>query len=275
MEIVLALFFIFKYWYIILPVFVLLLLIAASFDASKERQQKARIEAQEQARKRAAERREKERKEREQQRYEEQARKRAEQQYREQQAQIEKEQKRQAAQLQKEIARREKEQSLSEHRLFVAEQRRLMTDSLRYDILARDGFRCQICGITAAEGAKLHVDHIFPVSKGGKTEPNNLRTLCERCNLGKSDKIESLSAPPVTPAQISNSTPHYTADELKSILTSRNIKWVDHRDRGGCLWIELTDESQKILEQSLVDGKPIYHASKSKAFGNNPALFVK
>lgn len=65
-----------------------------------------------------------------------------------------------------------------------------MSDSLRYDVLRRDGFRCQICGITAKEGAKLHVDHIIPVSKGGKTILSNLRTLCDRCNMGKSAKIE-------------------------------------------------------------------------------------
>ena len=70
-------------------------------------------------------------------------------------------------------------------------QRSLMTNSLRYDILKRDGFRCQICGATAADGVKLHVDHIVPIAKGGKTEPSNLRTLCDRCNSGKSDKIES------------------------------------------------------------------------------------
>ena len=63
-----------------------------------------------------------------------------------------------------------------------------MTDSLRYDILRRDNYRCQICGITAKEGAKLHVDHIMPIAKGGKTVPDNLQTLCDRCNLGKSDK---------------------------------------------------------------------------------------
>ena len=69
-------------------------------------------------------------------------------------------------------------------------ERALMTDSLRYDILRRDNFRCQICGATAQDGVKLHVDHIMPVSKGGKTIKSNLRTLCERCNMGKSDKIE-------------------------------------------------------------------------------------
>ena len=69
-------------------------------------------------------------------------------------------------------------------------ERAKMSPSLRYNILRRDGFRCQLCGATAQDGAKLHVDHIIPISKGGKTEWNNLRTLCDRCNIGKSNKLE-------------------------------------------------------------------------------------
>jgi hypothetical protein len=69
-------------------------------------------------------------------------------------------------------------------------QRYLMTDSLRYDILRRDNFTCLICGAERKEGIKLHVDHIHPVSRGGKTIPENLRTLCDRCNLGKGAKTE-------------------------------------------------------------------------------------
>ncbi len=77
-----------------------------------------------------------------------------------------------------------------EYSYKVKIERAKMSDSLRYSILKRDGFKCQICGATAQEGAKLHVDHIIPVSKGGKTVASNLRTLCDRCNIGKSDKIE-------------------------------------------------------------------------------------
>ena len=73
---------------------------------------------------------------------------------------------------------------------FVAEQRRLITPSLRYDIMKRDGFRCVICGRGADDGVKLHVDHIKPVSKGGLSTPSNLRTLCQDCNLGKSAKYD-------------------------------------------------------------------------------------
>lgn len=69
-------------------------------------------------------------------------------------------------------------------------QRSLMTDSLRYDVMKRDGFRCVLCGRTAKDGVTLHVDHIYPIAKGGKTEINNLRTLCEFCNLGKSAKYD-------------------------------------------------------------------------------------
>ena len=66
-------------------------------------------------------------------------------------------------------------------------ERSLLTPKLRYDILRRDGFRCTICGRGQEDGVKLHVDHIKPVSKGGRTVPENLRTLCQDCNLGKSD----------------------------------------------------------------------------------------
>lgn len=79
---------------------------------------------------------------------------------------------------------------MTDYQRQVVSERTKMTDSLRYDIMKRDGFRCQICGASAADGVKLHIDHIIPVSKGGKTDPSNLRTLCSRCNIGKRDKLE-------------------------------------------------------------------------------------
>lgn len=69
-------------------------------------------------------------------------------------------------------------------------QRNRMNDSIRYDVMKRDGFRCVLCGSTQNDGVKLHVDHIIPIAKGGKTEMDNLRTLCERCNMGKRDKYD-------------------------------------------------------------------------------------
>lgn len=66
-------------------------------------------------------------------------------------------------------------------------ERSLMNDKLRFEIFKRDNYKCKICGRSQNEGSKLHVDHIIPVSKGGKTLHGNLQTLCENCNLGKSD----------------------------------------------------------------------------------------
>jgi len=54
----------------------------------------------------------------------------------------------------------------------------------RFLILKRDGYKCQLCGVTA-EGARLHVDHRIPRANGGTNAPENLWTLCETCNLGK------------------------------------------------------------------------------------------
>ena len=69
-------------------------------------------------------------------------------------------------------------------------ERSKMTSKLRYDILHRDNFTCQLCGATQSHGTTLHVDHIHPVAKGGLTEEANLRTLCADCNLEKGDQIE-------------------------------------------------------------------------------------
>lgn len=62
---------------------------------------------------------------------------------------------------------------------------------LRYKVLLRDHFKCRLCGNSPATDptCRLHVDHIHPWSKEGKTIAQNLRTLCDQCNLGKSDSL--------------------------------------------------------------------------------------
>jgi len=58
---------------------------------------------------------------------------------------------------------------------------------VRYKVLSRDSFRCVLCGASPAiePGCRLHVDHVVPWSKGGASQIGNLRTLCEKCNLGR------------------------------------------------------------------------------------------
>jgi hypothetical protein len=58
---------------------------------------------------------------------------------------------------------------------------------LRFAILKRDNFRCQLCGASRdnAPDMLLHVDHKIPRVKGGTNHEDNLWTLCALCNQGK------------------------------------------------------------------------------------------
>ncbi|MBI4808248.1 MAG: HNH endonuclease [Nitrosomonadales bacterium] len=71
-------------------------------------------------------------------------------------------------------------------------EKRSIPMKLRYQVLARDCFKCVVCGRSPAThaGVVLHIDHIKPFSKGGKTVLENLRSLCQECNWGKGDDIE-------------------------------------------------------------------------------------
>ncbi len=71
-------------------------------------------------------------------------------------------------------------------------EKRNVSDKLRYRVLARDHFQCVLCGRSPASepGVKLHIDHIVPFSKGGKTELENLRSACNTCNWGKGSEVE-------------------------------------------------------------------------------------
>ena len=74
------------------------------------------------------------------------------------------------------------------------EDQRKIPLGLRYNVLVRDHFKCVLCGNSPATdpGCKLHVDHILPFSKNGKTFQENLRTLCGACNIGKGNRIETI-----------------------------------------------------------------------------------
>ena len=59
-----------------------------------------------------------------------------------------------------------------------------LSGSLRYEVLKRAGFRCELCGISADERA-IEVDHILPRKHGGADELTNLQALCFKCNANK------------------------------------------------------------------------------------------
>jgi hypothetical protein len=73
----------------------------------------------------------------------------------------------------------------------AAGQRALMTTRLRNEIKQRDHYACLACGVSLAAEPHLllEVDHIMPVSRGGLSVPENLQTLCWRCNRSKGARV--------------------------------------------------------------------------------------
>ena len=66
-------------------------------------------------------------------------------------------------------------------------ERGKVTNRMRFAIYERDGWRCRKCG---RQTDNLEIDHIIPISKGGKTTMDNLQTLCARCNKEKGSNTE-------------------------------------------------------------------------------------
>jgi hypothetical protein len=68
---------------------------------------------------------------------------------------------------------------------------RPISAKLRAEVLDRNGFTCQMCGLTPGEidpttgrKVRLHIGHIVDKSLGGREELTNLRALCSTCNQG-------------------------------------------------------------------------------------------
>lgn len=62
-----------------------------------------------------------------------------------------------------------------------------ISGSVRYEVLKRAEFRCELCGISAEEKS-LEVDHIHPKSLGGKDDLSNFQALCYSCNASKGNR---------------------------------------------------------------------------------------
>ncbi len=73
------------------------------------------------------------------------------------------------------------------HSVRKEEDCREVRPGLRFKVFLRDRFRCVACGRSPAThlNIELHADHVISVHDKGKTELENLQTLCQDCNLGK------------------------------------------------------------------------------------------
>ena len=107
-----------------------------------------------------------------------------------------------------------------------------ISGTLRYDVLKRAAFHCELCGISADIKA-LEVDHIIPRNHGGTDDLDNLQSLCYSCNAMKRDRDDT---------------------DFRAVRASYKEKMT------GCLFCEIPPE-RLVLENELAyairDGFPV------------------
>jgi len=75
------------------------------------------------------------------------------------------------------------------HPIARTGQRDEIPPHVRSAVFLRDHGRCEFCGDLVISGAPWHLDHITPWSAGGSDSTTNLRVLCERHNLERSNFV--------------------------------------------------------------------------------------
>jgi 5-methylcytosine-specific restriction endonuclease McrA len=74
-------------------------------------------------------------------------------------------------------------------------QRRTIVALTKPNLYLRDGYKCQYCG-NSFDYRSLTYDHVWPRSKGGLTEWENIVAACKSCNTKKGASIiEPLNQP--------------------------------------------------------------------------------
>ena len=75
-------------------------------------------------------------------------------------------------------------------------RRKKMPRFSRYNLYLRDMFTCQFCSKSLTQ-SQLTLDHVLPISKGGKTNWENIVAACGPCNSrkGNNEKIKPIRQP--------------------------------------------------------------------------------
>ena len=85
------------------------------------------------------------------------------------------------------VLRLSESQNIEKSGLVNIEHTRLIPSEIKKEVWKRDKGKCVICG----SSNNLHFDHDLPYSRGGTSlTEKNIKLLCAKCNLAKSDRIE-------------------------------------------------------------------------------------
>ncbi len=88
--------------------------------------------------------------------------------------------------------RRELKLIASDGTLPIQPQNNMQTKNLK-EMLEAQNYKCNFCKCEIHHGlGNIHLDHIIPLSKGGKHSVDNVQWLCATCNMKKGNRINMI-----------------------------------------------------------------------------------
>ncbi len=99
---------------------------------------------------------------------------------------------------------------------------RNISKETRAQVLERNGYTCQMCGVAAGDPdplgsnrtVRLTMGHVIDKSKGGEDSSQNLRAVCTACNEG----LQNTAPPKPTQIQLLAQIRRATRDDQEAVL---------------------------------------------------------
>ena len=97
------------------------------------------------------------------------------------------------------------------------------------NVMIRDKWTCQYCGITSKNRSNLTIDHVVPRSRGGDSSWTNLVAACEECNCKKGNKTPKECRMPLKNKPFKPSHSHMIMKRVSESILSEWIVWCDEK----------------------------------------------
>jgi HNH endonuclease len=126
---------------------------------------------------------------------------------------------------------------------------------LRRQVDQRAQNRCEYCGLAqAAQKAAFHIDHVVPVSAGGKTALDNLALACVSCSLRKGAR--QFAADPLTSTEVALFNPRRDSWRLHFRWQGVRIQGISPTGRATVAALKLNRPmAQAIREEETTRGR--------------------
>ncbi len=106
---------------------------------------------------------------------------------------------------------------------------REISGKMRRQILAPNGYTCQVCGAGPNEDSgcepgrkcRLQIDHVVPISQGGTDDEKNLRAVCVYYNKDKANLKVPTSRDAISAMALIRRQPRHVQQEVYKFLAGK------------------------------------------------------